>query len=46
VLERQEEQKQARLRFARAAVDYLRATIRIYALRGDLLERYGVALGN
>lgn len=44
VLERQEEQKQARLRFARAAVDYLRATIRIHALRGDLLERYGIKI--
>jgi outer membrane protein TolC len=44
VLERQDEQKQARLRFARAAIDYLRATIQIHALSGELLDRYGVKL--
>jgi outer membrane protein TolC len=45
VLQRQDEQKQARLRLARAASDYLRATIQIYALSGELLDRYGVTLG-
>jgi outer membrane protein TolC len=44
VLERQDEQKQARLRYARAAIDYLRATIQIHALSGELLNRYGVKL--
>lgn len=44
VLERQDEQKQARLRFARAAIDYLRATIQIHSLSGELLDRYGVTL--
>ncbi len=44
VLQRQDEQKQARLRFARAAIDYLRSTIQIHALSGELLERYGVTL--
>lgn len=44
VLQRQEEQKQARLRYARAAVDYLRATIAIKALNGELLEQYGIKL--
>ena len=44
VLERQEEQKQARLRYARAEVDYLRASIAIQALRGELLGAYGVTL--
>ena len=44
VLQRQDEQKQARLRYARAAIDYLRATIQIHALSGELLDRYGVTL--
>jgi outer membrane protein TolC len=44
VLQRQEEQKQARLRFARAAVDYLLATVAIDALRGRLLKGYGVSV--
>ncbi len=44
VLQRQEEQKQARLRLARSEVDYLRATIAIASLRGDLLDRYGISL--
>ena len=44
VLQRQEEQKQARLRYARAEVDYLRATIAIQALRGELLSGYGITL--
>jgi outer membrane protein TolC len=44
VLQRQEEQKQARLRYARAEVDYLRATIAIQALRGELLSSYGITL--
>ncbi|MCP4446036.1 MAG: TolC family protein [Myxococcales bacterium] len=44
VLQRQEEQKQARLRYARAEVDYLRATIAIQALRGELLSGYGISL--
>ncbi len=46
VLQRQDEQKQARLRYARAAIDYLRATIQIHALSGELLDRYGVKLDN
>jgi outer membrane protein len=44
VLQRQEELKQARLRYARAVVDYLRATAFIDALRGDVLDRYGIKL--
>lgn len=45
VLERQEELKQARLRYARAAVDYLLALAFLDSLTGDLLERYGISLG-
>tara|TARA_R110002096_G_scaffold44526_13_gene120469 strand:+ start:39283 stop:40773 length:1491 start_codon:yes stop_codon:yes gene_type:complete len=44
VLQRQDEQKQARLRYARAEVDYLRATIAIQALSGELLTSYGISL--
>jgi outer membrane protein TolC len=44
VLARQEELKEARLRRARAVVDYLRATAFIDALTGDILEKYGVKL--
>ncbi len=44
VLQRQEEQKQARLRYARAEVDYLRATVALQALRGELLSGYGITL--
>jgi outer membrane protein len=44
VLERQEELKQARLRQARAVVDYLRALAFIDALTGDILGKYGVKL--
>jgi len=44
VLERQEELKQARLRYARAVTDYLRATAFISALTGDILDQYGVVV--
>ena len=44
VLERQEELKQARLRYARAAVDYLIADSFIESLTGSLLESYGISL--
>ena len=44
VLQRQEEFKQAQLRYARAAVDYLAALARIDALTGDLLDRYGITI--
>jgi len=44
VLQRQEEQKQSRLRFARAQVDYLRATTAIAAQTGKLLKSYGITL--
>jgi outer membrane protein TolC len=44
VLARQEELKQARLRRARAVVDYLRAVAIIDALTGDILDKYGVAV--
>jgi outer membrane protein len=42
VLLRQEEHTQARLRFARATADYLRATAVVEALTGDILQRYGI----
>ncbi|HKE18222.1 MAG TPA: TolC family protein [Kofleriaceae bacterium] len=42
VLLRQEEHTQARLRFARAAADYLRATAVVEALTGEILPRYGI----
>ncbi|MBL4635375.1 MAG: TolC family protein [Kofleriaceae bacterium] len=44
VLERQEELKQARLRYARATVDYLRAENAIQTLRGEILTQYGITL--
>ncbi len=42
VLLRQEEHTQARLRFARAAADYLRAVAIVEALTGELLTKYGI----
>jgi outer membrane protein TolC len=42
VLLRQEEHTQARLRFARATADYLRATAVVEALTGEILPRYGI----
>jgi outer membrane protein len=42
VLLRQEEHTQARLRYARAATDYLRATAFLEALTGEILGRYGI----
>ncbi len=42
VLLRQEEHTQARLRFARATADYLRATSVVEALTGEILPRYGI----
>jgi len=42
VLLRQEEHTQARLRYARAAADYLRATAFLEALTGEILARYGI----
>ena len=42
VLLRQEEHTQARLRFARAATDYLRAVAIVEALTGELLAKYGI----
>lgn len=44
VLERQEELEEARLRHARASIDYLIALTRLEALTGDLLETYGIAM--
>lgn len=45
VLQRQEELKQARLRQARAVVDYLRGRAIIDALTGEILGKYGVTIG-
>jgi outer membrane protein len=42
VLLRQEEHTQARLRYARAAADYLRANAAVEALTGEILTRYGI----
>jgi len=42
VLLRQEEHTQARLRYARAAADYLRASAFLEALTGEILGRYGI----
>lgn len=42
VLLRQDELKQARLRYARAVADYLRARAAIGALTGEILPEYGV----
>jgi outer membrane protein TolC len=42
VLLRQEEHTQARLRYARATADYLRATAFLEALTGEILGRYGI----
>jgi outer membrane protein TolC len=42
VLLRQDELKQARLRYARAVTDYLRARAAVGALTGELLPEYGV----
>ena len=42
VLLRQEEHTQARLRYARAAADYLRASAFLEALTGEILPRYGI----
>lgn len=44
VLQRQEELKQARLNYARAAIDYLSATAQIESLTGELLPRYGISV--
>lgn len=44
VLARQEELKQARLRRARAVVDYLKAMAIIDALTGQILGKYGIRL--
>jgi outer membrane protein TolC len=42
VLLRQEEHTNARLRYARATADYLRATAAVEALTGEILRRYGI----
>jgi hypothetical protein len=39
---RQDELKQARLRYARAAADYLRARAFLGSLTGEILGQYGV----
>lgn len=44
ILERQDELRQAQLRYARAGVDYLAALAQIETLTGDLLESYGITL--
>lgn len=44
VLLRQEEHTQARLRYARAAADYLRAAAFLEALTGEILPRYGIKM--
>ena len=44
VLLRQDELKQARLRYARAVTDYLRARAAVGALTGELLPEYGVSV--
>jgi outer membrane protein len=44
VLLRQDELKQARLRYARAVTDYLRARAAVGALTGELLPEYGVTV--
>ena len=44
VLLRQDELKQARLRYARAVADYLRATAAIGALTGEILPQYGIKI--
>lgn len=44
VLLRQDELKQARLRYARAVTDYLRARAAVGALTGELLREYGVSV--
>ena len=44
VLLRQEEHTQARLRYARAATDYLRAAAFLEALTGEILPRYGIKM--
>ena len=44
VLLRQDELKQARLRYARAVADYLRARAALGALTGELLREYGVTV--
>lgn len=44
VLLRQDELKQARLRYARAVTDYLRARAALGALTGELLPEYGVSV--
>ncbi len=46
VLQRQEELKQAQLRFSRATIDYIDALAQIDALTGDILTRYGIKLGD
>jgi len=42
VLQRQDELKQAKLRFATATVDFLKAEATIDSLTGELLSKYGV----
>jgi outer membrane protein len=44
VLLRQDELKQARLRYARAVTDYLRARAFLGALTGELLPEYGITI--
>lgn len=44
VLLRQDELKQARLRYARAVADYLRATASVGALTGEILPQYGIKI--
>jgi outer membrane protein TolC len=44
VLLRQDELKQARLRYARAVTDYLRARAAVGSLTGELLREYGVTV--
>ena len=44
VLQRQDELKQAQQRYARAAVDYLRAQALIDELTGDILAKYGITI--
>ncbi|RMH42844.1 MAG: TolC family protein [Deltaproteobacteria bacterium] len=46
VLQRQQAVEQARLRHARAVVDYLSAAAQVDALTGDLLDRYGIRIAD
>lgn len=45
VLQRQDELKQARLRYARALIDWRKSETAVMALTGELLPFYGIELG-